>query len=99
MKKMTFFQAMGGFVLMLIAVGVIVGDLNPGNTPSQMIRTLDEIYKNIQPGLPSDWMPYPDEAQVTSQAAVYLTFFRYAPTPPAQSPPSLSAGPFRRRLP
>ena len=59
--------------LMFIAAYVTGGDLNPDNTPSPTMRTLDELYKNIQPGLPSDWKPYPDAAQTTGQSAVYLT--------------------------
>lgn len=74
MHTKTFFSA----VLILLSVILITayvagGDLNPGNTPSPTMRTLDELYKNIQPGLPSDWKTYPDAAQVTGQSAVYLT--------------------------
>ena len=50
MKKISFIKAMAAFVLMGIAICVIGGDLNPGNTPSPTMRTLDELYKNIQPG-------------------------------------------------
>jgi type VI secretion system secreted protein Hcp len=62
-------------IMGLIMVGttfVVGGDLNPGNTPSPTMRTLDEIYKNIQPGLPSDWLPYPKEQQVIGNGAVLM---------------------------
>ena len=64
-----------GAVLLLAAaaVHVIGGDLNPDNTPSPTMRTLDELYKNIQPGLPSDWIPYPVEPQVTDHSAIHLS--------------------------
>ena len=73
MRTKTFFSAV--LILLsaiLITAYVTGGDLNPGNTPSPTMRTLDELYKNIQPGLPSDWKTYPDAAQVTGQSAVYL---------------------------
>ena len=53
----------------LITAYVTGGDLNPGNAPSPTMRTLDELYKNIQPGLPSDWKPYPDAARRPASAA------------------------------
>lgn len=73
MKKISFMQAMSAFVLMAIAVCVIGGNLNPTNTPVPSMRTLDELYKNIQPGLPSDWKPYPLESQTTGAGAIHLT--------------------------
>lgn len=60
-------------VLAAIAMQVTGGDLNPGNTPSPTMRTLDELYRNIQPGLPSDWLAYPSAEQAVGSAAVYLT--------------------------
>lgn len=64
-------------ILMLLflagfAMVVIGGNLNPTNTPAPTMRTLDELYKNIQPGLPSDWRPYPLESQTTGADAVHL---------------------------
>ncbi|HML76266.1 MAG TPA: type VI secretion system tube protein TssD [Anaerohalosphaeraceae bacterium] len=49
------------------------GDLNPDNSPSPTMRTLDELYKNIQPGLPSDWLPYPTEQQVIGKGAILMS--------------------------
>lgn len=49
------------------------GDLNPDNSPSPTMRTLDELYKNIQPGLPSDWLPYPTEQQVVGKGAILMS--------------------------
>jgi len=72
MKKISFVKAMAGFVLMAIAIGAIGGDLNPGNTPSPTMRTLDELYKNIQPGLPSDWVPFAKEQQVIGNSSIHL---------------------------
>jgi type VI secretion system secreted protein Hcp len=72
MKKIPFIQAMSMFVLMAIAIGVIGGNLNPDNLPAPSMRTLDELYKNIQPGLPSDWKPYPLESQTTGAGAIHL---------------------------
>ena len=72
MKKVTFIQAMTGFVLMAIAIGVIGGNLNPDNTPSPTMRTLDELYKNIQPGLPSDWKPFPIYVQCEQGGAINM---------------------------
>ena len=73
MKKISFIKAMTAFVLMGIAICVIGGDLNPGNTPSPTMRTLDELYKNIQPGLPSGWKPYPTHTQCETGGAINIT--------------------------
>ncbi|MEN6309759.1 MAG: type VI secretion system tube protein TssD [Anaerohalosphaeraceae bacterium] len=56
----------------LLTCYVTGGDLNPNNTPSPTMRTLDELYKNIQPGLPSDWLPYPKEQQVAGVGAIHM---------------------------
>jgi type VI secretion system secreted protein Hcp len=72
MKKLSFIQVVAAFVLMAIAIVVIGGNLNPDNTPAPTMRTLDELYKNIQPGLPSDWKPYPTEAQTTGTGSIHL---------------------------
>ncbi len=71
----TFRLLLGLSVLcLMIAVACVVGgDLNPGNTPSPTMRTLDELYKNIQPGLPSDWLPYPTEQQVVGKGAILMS--------------------------
>ena len=58
--------------LIVWAVRVTGGDLNPGNTPSPTMRTLDELYKNIQPGLPSDWIAFPKEEQAAENSAIHL---------------------------
>lgn len=58
--------------IMFFTVYVIGGDLNPGNTPSPTMRTLDELYKNIQPGLPSDWVPFANEQQVIGNSSIHL---------------------------
>jgi type VI secretion system secreted protein Hcp len=57
----------------LIAIYCLGGGLNPDNTPSPTMHTLDEIYKNIQPGLPSNWQPYAQEGQVTGESSIHLT--------------------------
>lgn len=72
----------------LITAYVTGGDLNPGNAPSPTMRTLDELYKNIQPGLPSDWKPYPDAAQATGQSTVYLTISDIEGSSQAQDHPN-----------
>ena len=63
-----------GLVILIAAIAVHVtgGDLNPGNSPSPTMRTLDEVYKNIQPGLPSDWVPFAKEQQVTGNSSIHL---------------------------
>lgn len=73
MKKVSFIKAMCAFIVTAAAIAVIGGNLNPNNTPSPTMRTLDELYKNIQPGLPSDWKPYPTEPQSTGAGSIHLT--------------------------
>jgi type VI secretion system secreted protein Hcp len=73
MSKISFIKAMTAFMLVGIAICVIGGDLNPGNTPSPTMRTLDELYKNIQPGLPSDWKPFPTHTQCETGGAINMT--------------------------
>jgi type VI secretion system secreted protein Hcp len=73
MKKISFIKIMTVFLLAGFAMCVIGGDLNPGNTPSPTMRTLDELYKNIQPGLPSDWMSFPKYTQVEQGGAINMT--------------------------
>jgi len=57
----------------LSAIYCLAGDLNPDNTPSPTMRSLDEIYKNIQPGLPSNWQPYAQQWQVTGESSIHLS--------------------------
>lgn len=59
-------------IVMTGAIYVMGGDLNPGNTPSPTMRTLDEVYKNIQPGLPSDWAAFAKEQQVVGNSSIHL---------------------------
>lgn len=73
MKKISFIKTMTVFLLAGFAMCVIGGDLNPGNTPSPTMRTLDELYKNIQPGLPSDWQPFPSHTQCETGGAINMT--------------------------
>jgi len=73
MKKISFIKAMSAFILVGIAICVIGGDLNPGNTPSPTMRTLDELYKNIQSGLPSDWKPFPMFIQCQEGGAINMS--------------------------
>jgi type VI secretion system secreted protein Hcp len=73
MKKISFIKAMAVFMLVGFAMCVIGGDLNPGNTPSPTMRTLDELYKNIQPGLPSDWKPLPTNTQCETGGAINMS--------------------------
>lgn len=73
MRSSTFYSAV--LILLsaiLITAYVTGGDLNPGNTPSPTMRTLDELYTNIQPGLPSDWKPYPTAAQSAGAGSIHL---------------------------
>ncbi len=72
MKKHSTIQLLVAFCVMM-AIYCIGGDLNPNNTPSPTMRTLDEVYKNIQPGLPSDWKPFAQEQQVTGKSSIHLS--------------------------
>ena len=69
-------SAILSMLILLFVIGITVvvtgGDLNPGNTPSPTMRTLDELYKNIQPGLPSDWLPFAKEQQATGNSSIHL---------------------------
>ena len=70
--KYAFFALLTLLSAILISAYVTGGDLNPNNTPSPTMRTLDELYKNIQPGLPSDWRAYPKASQVENNGAIEM---------------------------
>lgn len=70
--KYAFFAVLTLLSAILISAYVTGGDLNPNNTPSPTMRTLDELYKNIQPGLPSDWRAYPKALQVENNGAIEM---------------------------
>jgi type VI secretion system secreted protein Hcp len=70
-----------GLMLAIVAAGILSavyvvsvtgGDLNPTAPTAATMHTLDEIYKNTQPALPSNWAPMPSMAQVTGAGAIHL---------------------------
>ncbi len=71
-----------GLMLAIVAAGILSaayvacvmgGDLNPNAPPTAAtMHTLDEIYKNSQPALPSNWAPMPSIAQVTGAGAIHI---------------------------
>lgn len=61
-----------GILSAAFVAGVMGGDLNPTQPITSTMRSLDEIYKNTQPALPSNWEPMPSMAQVTGAGAIHM---------------------------
>jgi type VI secretion system secreted protein Hcp len=70
--------ATAGVVLLAYVAGVTGGDLNPTQPITSTMRSLDEIYKNTQPALPTNWAPMPNMAQVTGAGAVHMAVTGHA---------------------
>ena len=58
--------------VLALALHLTAGTLEPPAGPGPTMRSLDEIYKNIQPGLPSDWQAMPDKEQIELAGAIHM---------------------------
>lgn len=49
------------------------GSLEPSTGPASTMKTLDEIYENVQQKLPPKWEQHPDWPQITGTTAIHMT--------------------------
>lgn len=59
--------------LLAIVLNAGAGNLEPPTSPSSTMKTLDEIYANVQEKLPPKWAQHPDWSQITGATAIHMT--------------------------